>query len=325
MQEPFLEVRGLTKRYGGPAARPAVDALSLAVPRGQRFGLLGPNGAGKTTTISAIVGALKPDAGTVTLDGKPVGRETDPAKRRIGYVPQELALYDDLTAADNLRLFGALYGLVGADLERRVCDELEAVGLAERAKSRVKTFSGGMKRRLNIAAALLHRPDLLILDEPTVGVDPQSRNAIFERIERLADAGMTLLYTSHYMEEVERLCDRVAVMDHGRVIADGTHADLRALLPARDATRLLIEVAPDAAARMDDATLAALRAVPGVAAAAVATGGRLDVSVADLTAGAPAVLAALAERGIAYTSVVTERPGLEEVFLHLTGRSLRDA
>lgn len=316
----LLEIRNLTKRYG---VQTAVDDLSFSLQRGERFGLLGPNGAGKTTTISLIVGAAKADSGTIFLDGKPIGNETDQMKKRIGFVPQELALYDDLTAVDNLRLFGALYGLKGSDMETRIQEELEAVGLTDRAKSRVRTYSGGMKRRLNIAAGLLHRPELLILDEPTVGVDPQSRNAIFDGIERLTAAGITLLYTTHYMEEVERLCDRVVIMDKGKIMADGTQAELRALLPAR-ASRLLIEIAPASQPCLTEELRERLQMIGEVSDAVFLPDGRLAVSVANLATAAPAVLTLLNERSVTYTAVTTERPNLEEVFLHLTGRSLRD-
>jgi ABC-2 type transport system ATP-binding protein len=315
----MLKIENLTKRYGGKAV---VTDLSFCLKRGQRFGLLGPNGAGKTTTISMIVGALEPDTGTIHLDGNPLRGETDPLKRRIGYVPQEIALYEDLTAADNLRFFGALYGLTGEHLERRLREELEAVELTERATSRVRTFSGGMKRRLNIAAALLHEPEILILDEPTVGVDPQSRNAIFERIERMGVAGMTLLYTTHYMEEVERLCDRVAIMDSGRLIAHGTQAELRALLPSRTA-RLTVEIAPESLPRLCDKVQQSIREIPGVL-EAHRSGEKLILALEDMTAGVPAVLLTLNRNQIAYTELASERPHLEEVFLHLTGRSLRD-
>lgn len=273
----MLELKNLTKSYG---ERVAVDRLSLCVKRGERFGLLGPNGAGKTTTISMLVGALKPDSGEILFHGEPLSGETDPLKRKLGYVPQELALYEDLTAAENLRFFGAVYGLSGAALAERVRYGLELVGLTDRAKSRVRTFSGGMKRRLNLAAALLHEPELLVLDEPTVGVDPQSRNAIFEALQGLAASGLTLLYTTHYMEEVERLCDRIAIMDQGQIVAEGTQAELAELLPTEKSRTITLAA--------DDATLALLAA-----------------------------------HGLSWREG-GERGGLESVFLHLTGRSLRD-
>jgi ABC-2 type transport system ATP-binding protein len=220
-----LAVRDLRKSYGRVTA---VNGASFSVEPGQLVGLLGPNGAGKSTTVAMIAGLVTPDGGTVTIGGKPLGGDTDPQKRLIGLVPQDLALYEELPAAANLRLFGALYGMAGRPLEDAIGSVLLLVGLAERAGDRVKTFSGGMKRRLNLAAGLLHDPQILLLDEPTVGVDPQSRNAIFENLEYLKGLGKALLYTTHYMEEVERMADRIVVMDHGRVLADDTLAGLRA-------------------------------------------------------------------------------------------------
>jgi len=219
-----LDVRDLRKSYGRVAA---VDGASFSVEPGQLVGLLGPNGAGKSTTVAMIAGLVTPDGGTVAIGGKPLGGDTDPQKRLIGLVPQDLALYEELPAAANLRLFGSLYGLTGRALEDAIGSALLLVGLAERAGDRVKTFSGGMKRRLNLAAGLLHDPQILLLDEPTVGVDPQSRNAIFDNLEFLKSRGKALLYTTHYMEEAERLADRIVVMDHGRVLADDTLAGLR--------------------------------------------------------------------------------------------------
>ena len=220
----MLAVRDLRKSYGRTVA---VDGASFSVEPGQLVGLLGPNGAGKSSTVAMIAGLVTPDGGTVTIGGQPLGGDTDPQKRLIGLVPQDLALYDELPAAANLRLFGSLYGLTGRALEDAIGSALLLVGLAERAGDRVKTFSGGMKRRLNLAAGLLHDPQILLLDEPTVGVDPQSRNAIFENLEFLKARGKALLYTTHYMEEAERMADRVVVMDHGRVLADDTLAGLR--------------------------------------------------------------------------------------------------
>src|SRR5207302_517338 len=194
----------------------------------QLVGLLGPNGAGKTTTVSMIAGLLTPDAGEVLIGGKRLAGDTDPAKRKVGLVPQDLALYDELSARDNLRFFGALYGLRGAALERAIGAAIDLVGLGDRLRDRVKTFSGGMKRRLNLAAGLLHDPDILLLDEPTVGVDPQSRNAIFDNLEELKRRGKAILYTTHYMEEVERLADHIVIIDNGKVVADDTLSGLYA-------------------------------------------------------------------------------------------------
>jgi ABC-2 type transport system ATP-binding protein len=211
-------------------------------------GLLGPNGAGKSTTISMICGLVRPDGGTVTIAGAPVGEDAAPVKRRIGLVTQEISLYEDLSAIGNLELFGALYGVKGALLEDRVRAALDLVGLTDRAKAKPATFSGGMKRRLNIACALVHDPDVLLLDEPTVGVDPQSRNAIFANIEALRDRGKAIVYTTHYMEEAERLCDRIVIMDHGRIVASGTKESLMHMLPPREKPR----VEPDSRGSLED-------------------------------------------------------------------------
>jgi ABC-2 type transport system ATP-binding protein len=219
----MLQVEQLSKRYGD---RLAVNGISFAIAAGETVGLLGPNGAGKTTAIAMISGISRPDGGQVSLGGVRVTQDANVLKRRVGLVPQDLALYDELSAWANLQLFGGLYGLGTEHLRQRADDALALVGLAGRRNERVKTFSGGMKRRLNIAGALLHDPDLILLDEPTVGVDPQSRNAIFDNLEALKRRGKTLLYTTHYMEEAERLCDRVLILDHGRILANDSVANL---------------------------------------------------------------------------------------------------
>jgi ABC-2 type transport system ATP-binding protein len=220
----MLQVDRLSKRYGD---RVAVNVISFSIAQGETVGLLGPNGAGKTTAIAMISGISKPDSGEVTLSGVSLARDANTLKRRVGLVPQDLALYEELSAWANLELFGGLYGLSAAELQPRAKTALALVGLADRSSDCVKTFSGGMKRRLNIAAALLHEPDLILLDEPTVGVDPQSRNAIFDNLEELKHRGKTLLYTTHYMEEAERLCDRVLILDHGRILANDTVAHFK--------------------------------------------------------------------------------------------------
>ncbi len=225
----MLDVRGLRKAYGDLVA---VHDISFSLQAGEVVGLLGPNGAGKTTTVSMIAGLVGQDAGQVLIDGAPLEGDTDPKKMRIGLVPQDLALYDELSALANLQFFGALYRLSPSSLKAAIDRSLTLVGLADRARDRVGTFSGGMKRRLNLAASLLHDPDILLLDEPTVGVDPQSRNAIFANLETLKAQGKALLYTTHYMEEVERLADRVVIADHGRVVAADTLEGLQQFAPA---------------------------------------------------------------------------------------------
>ena len=227
MEMAILDVRHLRKSFGSLVA---VDDVSLSVEAGMLVGLLGPNGAGKTTTVSMVSGLVTPERGEVLIAGKRLGGDTDPAKRRIGLVPQDLALYEELSALANLRFFGALFNLSGAALDKAIDSAMELVGLADRMKDLVKNYSGGMKRRLNLAAGLLHDPDILLLDEPTVGVDPQSRNAIFDNLEELKRRGKALLYTTHYMEEVERLADRIVIVDHGKVIADDTLSGLQTRL-----------------------------------------------------------------------------------------------
>src|SRR5580700_8405533 len=224
----MLIARGLCKSYGNLVA---VHDVSISVASGEIVGLLGPNGAGKSTTAAMLCGITTPDAGVITADAVPLGARTHAAKLLVGLVPQDLALIEDLSALDNIMLFGSLYGMKGALLRSRAREALDLVGLSDRARSRPATFSGGMKRRLNIACALVHDPKVLLLDEPTVGIDPQSRNHIFENLETLRSRGKALLYTTHYMEEVERLCDRIIIIDHGRVVADDTKEALRGRLP----------------------------------------------------------------------------------------------
>jgi linearmycin/streptolysin S transport system ATP-binding protein len=234
----MLTINHLRKSYGSLVA---VDDVSFSVEPGQLLGLLGPNGAGKTTTVSMIAGFVTPDKGEVLIGGAALRGDTDPKKRQIGLVPQDLALYEELSARANLRFFGALYNLSGAALDKAIAAALGLVGLSDRERDVVKTFSGGMKRRLNLAAGLLHDPDILLLDEPTVGVDPQSRNAIFDNLEELKRRGKALLYTTHYMEEVERLADRIVVIDHGNVIANDTLGGLQARAPGLAGERWTLE------------------------------------------------------------------------------------
>ncbi|HEU4724942.1 MAG TPA: ABC transporter ATP-binding protein [Candidatus Eisenbacteria bacterium] len=295
-----IEVASLRKSYG---ALTAVDDLSFTVAPGEAFGLLGPNGAGKTTTIGMIVGALSPDAGRVVVDG-----ESDPTRpairRRIGVAPQALALYQELTAEENLDFFGSLYGLAGARRAERVRWALDFAGLADRRRDRVGGYSGGMQRRLNLVCGLLHDPPVILLDEPTVGVDPQSRNAIFEAIETLKREGRTILYTTHYMEEAERLCDRVAIMDHGKILAiDRVDALLRAY---GGAPTVEIEFA-DRPASLD------------------VNGGTWDGPRWRVQSERPVeILQQAMGAGAAFQHVSIERATLEDVFLRLTGRRLRD-
>jgi ABC-2 type transport system ATP-binding protein len=311
----MLKAQGLRKAYGNLVA---VDGISFDVAKGETIGLLGPNGAGKTTTVSMIAGLLAPDQGQVQIDGAEVTGDTNPVKRKIGLVPQDLALYEELPALANLELFAALYDIGGAQAKKVIEGALELVGLRDRAKDRVGTFSGGMKRRLNLAAALLHDPSVLLLDEPTVGVDPQSRNAIFDNLETLKARGKTLVYTTHYMEEAERLCDRIVIVDHGHVIANDTLAGLYRQLPATN--KLFVDLVD--AQTLGDASV--LRTVPGVQSVEL-SGNRLSIWLRDLSDGAAGVLSWLSAGGYRIENVSTEKPTLETVFLTLTGRSLRDS
>ncbi len=303
----LLEVERLSKTWGD---RRAVDGLSLAVEEGQIYGLLGPNGAGKTTTISMISGAIAPGGGTARVDGHDVVSDSMAARRALGIVPQDLALYEEITARQNLRFFGSLYELRGGELADRIDWALGVSGLGDRADEPVTNFSGGMKRRLNLAAGLLHRPRLLILDEPTVGVDPQSRKHIFDSIRGLrAEHGMTILYTSHYMEEVEALCDRVAIMDHGKIVAEDT---VDGLVSSHGGGSLELEI--------DGNVAAALAAVAGLGEATV-EGQKLRVMPSgDL---AP-IVAGVEGTGATIRSLRTLSADLETVFLLMTGHTLRD-
>jgi ABC-2 type transport system ATP-binding protein len=309
-----LVAQGLTRRFGDLVA---VDGVSLAIAAGETVGLLGPNGAGKTTTISMISGLLEPDAGTVTVAGERMTSRSVAAKRHLGYVPQDLAIYPDLTGRENLAFFGRLYDIERGRLGARVDEVLEVVGLADRADDRADEYSGGMKRRLNIGIGLLHRPTLLVLDEPTVGVDPQSRNAILESVEHLAGEGMGVLYTTHYMEEAERLCDRVAIIDEGRVMAEGTRRELVALVGGVDRVTLQAQGDLDRAVR-------ALAADAEVEVASTHDGG-IELTVATASASLARLLAITSDHGVAVQRVSVEEPDLETVFLHLTGKALRDA
>jgi len=303
----MLNIQAVTKRYG---TLTALEGVSLQVETGEFFGLLGPNGAGKSTLMSLVAGLRPADAGTLTLDGAEL--RSAAGRLALGLVPQHIALYQELSAEQNLRIFGQLYGLRGAVLRERVDEALAAVQLADRRKDPVKNFSGGMQRRLNLVAALLHRPKLLLCDEPTVGVDPQSRNAIFEYLERLNRGGLTIIYSTHYMEEATRLCSRIGVIDHGRILAEGTLDELLTRLPFEEEIRF----AAGAPTETLTAALAGqgnLETVDGVHRFQPRADYRLS-SFYTLTEslGLPARL---------FTS---QRPTLEALFLHLTGRTIRE-
>ncbi|WP_237565443.1 ABC transporter ATP-binding protein [Ornithinimicrobium cavernae] len=308
-----LVVDGLVRRFGDLTA---VADVSFRIAPGETYGLLGPNGAGKTTTISMIAGLLEADEGSVTVVGQPMGPTKVAPKRHLGLVPQDLAIYPDLSARENLTFFGRLQGLSGGGLRARVAEVLELTGLTDRAKGPTKEFSGGMKRRLNIGIGLLHQPTLLILDEPTVGVDPQSRNAILESVENLSGEGMAVLYTTHYMEEAERLCDRIGIIDSGTLQAEGTRDELIRLIGGVDNIQLTAAGDTEAAAE-------ALRALPPVA-RVDADRGRLQLTVHDAPTAVAQIVTTATASGLQLSDVQISRPNLESVFLHLTGKALRD-
>jgi ABC-2 type transport system ATP-binding protein len=311
MAAAMLEVDHLQKRYG---ATLALDGVTFQVAAGEMFGLLGPNGAGKTTLLSIVSCLREPSAGEVRILGQKVRPANRELRRLVGIAPQELAVYGELSARENLTFFGGLYGLGGAHLRERVDEVLAAVGLLERADQRVETFSGGMQRRLNFGAALVHRPQLLLLDEPTAGVDPQSRNHLFEEIRRVNRAGITVVYTSHYMEEVQALCPRIGIMDHGRLIACDA---LPALLHQLDGlVRFRVpRLTPDLRKRIEQ--------LPGTR-LVERDGQPLELCCHDVKAALLHLVAVLNEANVELTDLKTEEPNLEQVFLHLTGRALRD-
>ncbi len=311
--QPVLECTGVRKAFGDLVA---VKDITFTIAAGETYGLLGPNGAGKTTTISMIAGLLDQDAGEVLLAGEAMSPDATRTKRLVGLVPQDLAIYPDLGADENLEFFGRLQGMRGEALKKRVAEVLEMIGLTDRAGDRAATYSGGMKRRLNIGIGLLHRPALLILDEPTVGVDPQSRNAILESIELLGREGMAILYTTHYMEEAERLCDRVGIVDQGELKAEGTQRELVTIVGQRDRLTLTASGALGATAQ----ALAALAVVDDAAAA----GETITMTVEQAHDHLPEILSVAARTGSVVRSVDVESADLESVFLTLTGKALRE-
>jgi ABC-2 type transport system ATP-binding protein len=307
----LIRVEALTKKFGD---KTAVDGISFAVPPGEIYGLLGPNGAGKTTTLSMLAGLLAPDSGRITFDGVDLAADPLGCKRRLGVVPQEVAVYEELSALENVRFWGSLYGLSGKALAEAAERALAQVELAGRAKDAVKTYSGGMKRRLNLALGLVHSPRAVLLDEVTVGIDPQARASVLDVVRAVADAGAAVIYTTHYLEEAERFCDRIGIVDHGRILAEGTLDELKAKLGGEEVVTLHGGFAPEAAE-------AALAGLPGVRVLSAAPG-RVSFSAGE--GRAAGLLGEIYRHGLALDRVAIEPPSLNALFLRLTGRELRD-
>jgi len=311
----ILETRLLTKKFGDQTA---VDGVSFQIREGEIFSLLGPNGAGKTTTLSMLSTLFPPTSGEAVVCGHQVTSDPMAVRRAIGVVPQEIALYDELSARENLAFWGRMYGMGGRILKERIGEVLERIGLADRASERIKTYSGGMKRRVNIGVGLLHGPRLLFMDEPTVGIDPQSRRAILDAVKEMNGRGMTVLYTTHYMEEAQEISHRVGIMDHGRLIAVGTLEELTRQVGHNDTVTLQVDGEAEASA-----LASALRGLPGVERADAAEHTVIVATPSAETLLSPAVMKAH-ELHCRIRSVDIREPNLESVFLHLTGRALRD-
>jgi ABC-2 type transport system ATP-binding protein len=310
----ILEISNITKRYDDKLA---VDNVSFKIEKGEVFGLLGPNGAGKSTLISMICGLIKADKGNVSIDGHLIEKEAVKAKSYIGLVPQEIALYENLSAIDNLKFWGSMYGLKGQILKERMEEILDATGLKDRAKENVSKYSGGMKRRLNIAAAIMHRPEILIMDEPTVGIDPQSRNHILEFTLGLNEKyKTTIIYTSHYMEEVEHLCSRVAILDEGKIIAQGSKSEIKRLVTDEETIEFKVE-------NFKEDVMLTIKALKGIKNTRFESN-ILSVVVKNSQTSIQNIIEILLASKVLIKGVDIKSPDLETVFLSLTGKKLRD-
>ncbi len=309
----LVEIQGVKKHFGEIHA---VDGIDMHVKKGEILGLLGPNGAGKSTTISMIATLLEPTNGTILFMGESIQTNPKRIQEVLGFVPQEIALYPTLTGKENLQFWGRVYGLRSSKLKERISEISQVIGLEERLKDRVDTYSGGMKRRLNIGVALLHKPAFIIMDEPTVGIDPQSRSFILDTVRELRDQGSTVLYTTHYIEEVESLCDRIYIMDHGKIIAEGTKESLTEMIDASEVIRLSVEAVDP----MLITTLQELKFVEK----AVVEANSIFLTVKENGNHYQSIMNALKESGTELKGMDIQKPSLETVFLHLTGRGLRD-
>ncbi len=309
----MLKVENLYKNYGNIRA---VDGISFEVKRGEVFGLLGPNGAGKSTTISIISTLIPPTKGEIIFEGESILKNPKNIRQKLGVVPQDIALYPTLSGYENLRFWGNLYGLKGQELKQRINETADIIGLHERLKDKVEKYSGGMKRRLNIGAALLHMPELLIMDEPTVGIDPQSRSHILDTVLKLNDRGITIIYTTHYMEEAENLCSRICIMDEGKIIASGTQQELVELVKEKTQINIKLD-------SINESIIDGLKNIPGIIDAKIDEdiiilyGENGDILLAQ-------IIAKVSEHKNRIRSIDVKKPNLEAVFLHLTGKALRD-
>lgn len=309
----IVKIENLVKKFGDFTA---VDKINLDIKEGEIYGLLGPNGAGKSTTINMICGLLKPTEGSILILGKDNIKEDIFAKKNIGVVPQDIAIYEELSAYDNVKFFAGLYDLSGSVLKERVNEALEFVGLLDKAKSRPGDFSGGMKRRLNIACAIAHRPKLIIMDEPTVGIDPQSRNHILKSVKKLNEMGSTIIYTSHYMEEVEEICTRIGIIDHGKVVAEGTKEKLKSLITETRTVEIIVQ-------NINDAAVEEIQAINGVK-SVIIDGNKIKITSDQEVNNYQKLLMYFLDKNIEIKNIQTNSPDLETVFLTLTGKKLRD-
>jgi ABC-2 type transport system ATP-binding protein len=309
----IVKIEGLTKKFGNLTA---VDNINLNIEEGEIYGLLGPNGAGKSTIINILCGLLAMDKGTIEILGKDLEKNSTYTKQNIGVVPQDIAIYEDLTAYENVKFFASLYGLKRSELKRKVEEALEFVGLLDKKKEYPKNFSGGMKRRLNIACAIAHRPKLIIMDEPTVGIDPQSRNHILQSVKKLNSLGCTIIYTTHYMEEVEAICKNIAIIDHGKVIAQGTMEELKSIITDVKFVELTVD-------DVDKVNIEELKAIVGIVKIEVVDDKIKIESKRDVT-NLDKIILFFTTNSISIKNIESKNPDLESVFLTLTGRKLRD-